>query len=167
MRLFHLRQTLSRLAAAGIALILLLTGCDRRPAKTPDTSETSGTSVTSGTSATATAATAPAPTNPPGFRFTRDNFPTLNGSSSTRPMAEGMAMALLGEAQEQVQDLLTFSRTTQSYRELMNGNADLLLAAEPAETIWDEKKKKNFDWQMDILAYDGLVFIVNKDNPVD
>ena len=167
MRLFHLRQTLSRLAAAGVALILLLTGCDRRPAKTPDTSETSGTSVTSGTSATATATTAPAPTSLPGFRFTRDNFPTLNGSSSTRPMAEGLAMALLGEAQEQVQDLLTFSRTTQSYRELMNGNADLLLAAEPAETIWDEKKKKNFDWQMDILAYDGLVFIVNKDNPVD
>ena len=147
------KRALSLLAAAA-ALLLLLPGCDKTPADTSDTS-VAETPTTSATKADT------------GFQFTRQNLPRMNGSSSTKPMAEGVAMVLLGETKEQVQDLLSFSRTTQSYRELMEGNADLLLAAEPAETIWTEKKKNNYDWQMDILAYDGLVFIVNKDNPVD
>lgn len=57
-----------RLCLPALALILMLaalSGCDRRPAKTPDTSETSGTTVTSATDATTAAATAP--TLPPGF----------------------------------------------------------------------------------------------------
>ena len=64
-------------------------------------------------------------------------------------------------------DLFTFSKTTQSYRELMWGNADLLIAAEPAEVIWQEKAQQGFQWEMSPFAVDGLVFVVNADNPVD
>ena len=74
---------------------------------------------------------------------------------------------LLGESREEVSDLIQFSKTTQSYRELMNGSADLLIAAEPAETIWEEKETQNFDWEMAPFAVDALVFVVNADNPVD
>lgn len=112
---------------------------------------------------------APAETEPAAeqFRFTRENFPRLNGSTSTVPLGTAVASVLLGEPREEVRDLIQFSKTTQSYRELMNGQADLLIAAEPAEVIWEEKSEAGFDWEMAPFAVDGLVFLVNVNNPVD
>ena len=101
------------------------------------------------------------------FVFTRENFPRLDGSTSTVPLGQAIASVLLGKSREDVSDLVQFSKTTQSYRNLMNGSADLLIAAEPAETIWEEKEAQGFDWEMAPFAVDGLVFLVNADNPVD
>ncbi len=101
------------------------------------------------------------------FRFTRENFPVMNGSTSTVPLAEGIASVLLGESREDVADLVNFSRTTMSYRSLMYGESDILIAAEPADAIWDEKEKRDFEWEMEPFAVDGLVFITNANNPVD
>ena len=113
-------------------------------------------------------APAPAPEPQPNqFVFTRENFPRLNGSTSTVPLGQAIASVLLGESREDVSDLTQFSKTTQSYRDLMWGNADLLIAAEPAEVIWQEKAEQNFDWNMEPFAVDALVFVVNADNPVD
>ena len=109
----------------------------------------------------------PQESQPGQFVFTRENFPRLDGSTSTVPLGQAIASVLLGESREDVSDLVQFSKTTQSYRNLMNGSADLLIAAEPAETIWEEKEAQGFDWEMAPFAVDGLVFLVNADNPVD
>lgn len=101
------------------------------------------------------------------FVFTRENFPRMDGSTSTVPLGEAIASVLLGETREEVSDLIQFNKTTQSYRNLMNGEADLLIAAEPAETIWTEKAEMSFEWDMEPFAIDGLVFIVNEANPVN
>ena len=53
------------------------------------------------------------------------------------------------------------------YIRTMSGNVDLLIAAEPAEVIWQEKEEQKFQWQMEPFAIDALVFVVNADNPVD
>lgn len=114
------------------------------------------------------APTEPAPEpQPEQFVFTRENFPRLNGSTSTVPLGQAIASVLLGESRDEVSDLIQFSKTTQSYRELMWGGADLLIAAEPAEVIWQEKEAEQFEWEMEPFAVDALVFIVNADNPVD
>lgn len=99
--------------------------------------------------------------------FTRENFPRLDGSASTVPLAQALVAVLLSEDLGQLEDLVKFSRTTQSYRNLMMGNADLLLAAEPADSIWTEKKQSQFEWIMEPFAIDGLIFVVNSENPVD
>ncbi len=101
------------------------------------------------------------------FVFTRENFPTLNGSTSCVPLAQAMASVLLGETREQVSDLISFSKTTASYRALMAGDADLLIAAEPAQSILEEKETAGFDWKMEPFATDALVFVISADNPVD
>ncbi|MBR5708859.1 MAG: substrate-binding domain-containing protein, partial [Oscillospiraceae bacterium] len=107
-----------------------------------------------------------APT-PEQFRFTRENFPRLNGSTAMVPLGQAIASVMLGETREEVADLTNFSRTTQSYRELMNGQADLLISGAPPQGIYDAKEEMGFEWELSLFAVDGLVFVVNESNPVD
>lgn len=101
------------------------------------------------------------------FIFTRENFPRLNGSTAMVPLGQAIASVLLGETREEVADLTNFSRTTQSYRQLMNGYADLLISGAPPESIYKEKDELCFEWEISTFAVDGLVFIVNENNPVN
>lgn len=100
------------------------------------------------------------------FVFTRDNLPRLDGSTSTAPLARAMCAVLLGEDLDQVAELVNFSRTTQSFRNLMAGMADLVLAAEPAPEVLAELEGEG-RWLLTPFATDALVFVVNRDNPVD
>jgi len=101
------------------------------------------------------------------FRFTRENFPRLNGSTSTVPLAEAVCSILLGESREEVGDLIHFSKTTQAYRELLYGHADLLIIGEANADILAEKEAKGFEWLKTPFATDAFVFVVNEKNPVD
>ena len=105
-------------SGAALALILVLTLAACGP-KAPDGSSASIPDASASQSV---------PEGEP-FVFTRDNLPRLDGSTSTAPLARAMCAVLLGEDQDKVADLIQFSRTTQSYRNLMAGDADLLLAA--------------------------------------
>ncbi len=99
--------------------------------------------------------------------FTRENFPRLDGSTATAPLGRAIAAVLLGESEDEVSDLIDFSRTTESYRELMRGNRDLVIAAEPNEAVFDEMKDAGFELKMEPFAMDALVFMVNAGNPVE
>lgn len=99
--------------------------------------------------------------------FTRENFPRLDGSTATAPLGRAIAAVLLGESEDEVSDLIDFSRTTGSYRELMRGNRDLVIAAEPNEAVFDEMKEAGFEIEMEPFAMDALVFMVNAGNPVE
>ena len=99
--------------------------------------------------------------------FTRDNFPRLDGSTSTAPLGRALAAALLGETEEEVSDLISFSRTTNSFRALMAGEADLLIVGEPNASVYSEMEEAGFEASIDTFATDGLIFVVNEDNPVD
>lgn len=142
---------------APLLALLLLAGCGQTPPAAAPVFPPDETTVTE----------TPAGPQEGQFIFTRENFPRLNGSTSTVPLGQAIASVLLGESREEVSDLIQFSKTTQSYRELMHGMADLLIAAEPAEIIWQEKESMGFEWEMEPFAVDGLVFLVNADNPVD
>ncbi len=115
---------------------------------------------------TPTPAPAPEPTEKP-FVFTRANFPRLNGSTSTVPLAEAVCSALLGESREDVGDLIHFSKTTRAYRELLGGYADLLIIGEANADILAEKEAKGFEWLKTPFATDAFVFVVNEANPVE
>ncbi|MGI6028040.1 MAG: PstS family phosphate ABC transporter substrate-binding protein [Candidatus Heteroscillospira sp.] len=101
------------------------------------------------------------------FKFTRENFPRLDGSTSMVPMAKAVASVLLGEDTDSVSDLVSFNRTSQSFRNLMYGGCDLLIVAEPSQNVLDELAEQNFEYDMAHISTDALVFVVNADNPVD
>ena len=149
-----------------LALLLLLTACGGPTA--PEVSETEPSE----------AETAPKPESDPSpafqpeeeavpFTFTRENFPRLDGSTSTVPLAEAVCAVLLGESRESVADLVQFSKTSQSYRQLLSGSCDLLIVGEPSPEVLEEKESMGFEWIQTPFADDAFVFVVNVDNPVD
>lgn len=101
------------------------------------------------------------------FVFTRDNFPTLDGSTSMVPLGEAIASVLLGESRESVVDLIQFNRTTQSFRNLMYGSCDILIVGEPKADVFDEMQEEGFEYEIETIAMDALIFVVNEGNPVD
>jgi len=141
-----------------IAIILLLTACNNKTASPPD-------------GAAPTQQTSEQQIQPPAvreeFTFTRENFPRMDGSTSTAPLAQAAATVLLGEPREAVTDLVDFSRTTQSFRNLANGLCDILIVSEPAPEVLGELRAMDFDIEIAPVALDALVFVVNSDNPVN
>ena len=111
--------------AAALALAVALTACSPKAAPGGSTSSAPASSSSE------------AP-----FVFTRENLPRLDGSTSTVPLATAMCAVLLGEEPEQVSDLVSFSRTTQSYRNLMAGERDLVLAAEPEGEVLEQLQEE-------------------------
>ena len=101
------------------------------------------------------------------FVFTRENFPRMDGSTSTAPLAQAAACVLLGEPREDVAELTVFNRTTQSFRNLANGLCDILIVSEPAPEVFEELAAQGFRYEMAAIATDALVFVVNASNPVD
>ena len=101
------------------------------------------------------------------FRFTRENFPILDGSTSLVPLGQGIASVLLGESREEVSGLINFNRTTQSFRNLREGQCDIVIAAEPKTEVFDEMAHAAFPYLMETIAKEALVFVVNADNPVN
>lgn len=162
----HIRKVLP----AALAAALLLTACGpKAPAGSTSgsgvQSEPAESSNSVGSSVGSSAASS-SEASAGAFVFTRETMPRLDGSTSTAPLARAMCAVLLGEDQDQVSDLVHFSRTTQSYWNLMNGEADLLLAAEPTPEVMEELARQGC-WELTPFATDALVFVVNQDNPVD
>lgn len=101
------------------------------------------------------------------FVFNRENFPRMDGSTSMVPLGEAVASVLLGESRESVSDLVVFNRTTNSFRNLMYDSADILIVGEPNSVVFDEMEEQGFEVEMEAIATDALIFVVNADNPVD
>jgi phosphate transport system substrate-binding protein len=147
-----MKKRCSILLALGLALSL--TACGQSVSESPSPADSPSEE--------------PSPTTVVGeIEFTRDNMPRLDGSTSTAPLGRAIASVLLGESEDEVADLIQFSRTTASFRALMAGETDLLIVSEPNADVYDEMAEAGFETSMDAFATDGLVFVVNADNPVD
>ena len=169
---------MKRLLCICLALLLAasLAGCVKTPSEPEPTQAPADTQslnteppVTDQAPATEPPATEPPATEPPAtedpeaFRFPRENFPRLDGSTACLPMAEAVCSVLLGEDRDAVQDLIRFNRTTQSFRNLMDGTCDLL----PNAAVFAEMEERGFACDMEQLGRDALIFVVNENNPVE
>lgn len=141
-----------------VIVLMLITGCENT--MEPDASN----AIESVVSNTAE----PDTSNAGGlFKFTEENYPRVDGSTSMVPLAEAVASVLLGKNRDECAEYAEFNRTTTSFKNLMNGDCDILIVGEPAAEIYDMREERGFEWDISTIANDGLIFVVNEDNPVD
>ena len=100
------------------------------------------------------------------FTFSSESFPRIDGSPATIPLAQAAASVLLGESREMFADKTVFTRTSQAFRNLANGLADILIVSEPTPGVLNELSSQGFVLEMTPIAVDALVFVVNASNPV-
>lgn len=108
----------------------------------------------------------PGPDDSDYFKFTRENFPVIDGSTSMVPLAQAVASVLLGESREDVSELMSFNRTTTAFRLLYGGQCDILIVGEPNVSVYEEMGQAGFKYEQATIAHDALIFVVNEDNPV-
>lgn len=97
--------------------------------------------------------------------FTLTNYPRIDGSTATLPLAEAFKADFTGTNINDVE--IEHSKTHNAYENLINGNADLILVTYPSE---DEKKlaeQQGIELEIVPIVKEAFVFFVNKNNPVE
>lgn len=177
------RVSAALIAASLSSAMLMSTSC--RKANQTESSSTTSATTTEATTTEATTTEAPTTTteatttteettteatttkNENLFEFTEANYPKLDGSTSTKPMAAAITSVLLGISREEAESKLEFHKTTQSFTYLMSGEADMLICAQPADSIFEMMKEQDFEYEMQPFATEALVFVVNNSNPIE
>ncbi len=160
-----MKKTLSFILALALALSLAACGTGEVPAGSSAPSVPPATVPGEPTRPGEPTQPAEPPITAP--HFTREEFPRLDGSTSTAPLAVAMAALMLGESEEDVKSLISFNRTTNSYYNLLYGSADLLIVSEGNEEVYAERERMGFEWEQTPFATDAFVFVVNEANPVE
>ena len=98
--------------------------------------------------------------------ITLEDYPVVDGSTATIPLAIGLIHKISGCTSVQAEESIAFNTTDSSYYAMADGLSDLLLVYEPSQPTIDALDVFN-TMDMRAIGLDALVFIVNEDNPVN
>ena len=102
------------------------------------------------------------------FVFTYDNYPRMGGSLANLPLGEAVTATVLGITRDEADALIAFAgSTTDNYKAIIDGDFDILLAYEPSEEAKQYITDSGKELEMTPIGTDALVFICNKENPVN
>ena len=94
-----------------------------------------------------------------------EEYPVVDGSTATLPLAVTLRAAITGEDAEELKLTTEHSKTIVSFSNLVYGTCDLLLVYSPSAEV---RGMEGFnDLELKPIGKDALVFFTNKDNPVD
>ena len=97
--------------------------------------------------------------------FSNENYPKIDGSTATLPLAEAFKANFTGTDISEVD--VKHSKTHNAYVNLINGNADLILVTYPSEDEQKLAKDNNVELEIVPIVKEAFVFFVNKDNPIE
>lgn len=170
-----------------LALVLtlgILSGCKQEPAPTeppttlpteptqtqtqPTTVVTAPTNPTDTTPTvptdTPTQPTEPVPTVDPLVEALRENFPTIDGSTSLIPLEAGVRAAIFGKTIEEATMDVAHTTTWGSYYNLTGGHVDMIFSCPLSQ---EQISTSPIPLEMTPVAMEGFVFVVNAKNPVN
>lgn len=102
------------------------------------------------------------------YEFTVDNYPKMGGSLANLPLGEAVTSTVLGIDREEASEMISFEgSTTDNYRQLVDGDFDIILAYEMSEEAKAYCEEKNVELEYDVIGVDALVFIAGKENSVE
>lgn len=97
--------------------------------------------------------------------FSLENYPKIDGSTVTLPLAEAFKANFTGTDIKDVN--ISHSKTHNAYVNLINGDTDLILVTAPSEDEKKLAKEKGVEFEIVPIVKDAFVFFVNTDNPVE
>ncbi len=96
--------------------------------------------------------------------FSVENYPKIDGSIATLPLAEAFKANFTGE---NINDInVTYSENHEAYVNLIKGDADLILVTAPTEEEEKLAKEKDIELEAIPIAKEAFVFFTNTENPV-
>ncbi len=165
-----------------LALALLLAGCTGPVNGTTTTAAATTASVTESSTASPTTvatvspsastaasatASAAAPTVASSFHLSVEDYPVVDGSTATLPLAIAVRAAVTGETAGQSEEATRFSTTGPAWLALQQGTADILVVYEASQTIQDQLAGEYDKFIKTPIGLDALVFLANEGNPVE
>ena len=136
-------------------------------APTPASTPTPTATITPTPTATEEVSDKPANTTPVAkFKFTKENFPKIDGSTANIPMAESMLKKILNMTNKEIKasKMTEFATTPYAYDNLINKVSDLLLVYEADDYTKQMIVESGVELEYYPIGKDALVFIVNAKN---
>lgn len=99
--------------------------------------------------------------------FTKENYPRVDASLAIHPLVDSIAANFLGVPAEDLDYEYTKTRTSDVYKNLVDGKADVIFVAEPSQADYDYAKQKGVELDVIPVTSSAFVFIVNTANKVD
>lgn len=97
--------------------------------------------------------------------FSEENYPKIDGSTATLPLAEAFKAEFTGTNINDVE--VEHSKTHNAYVNLINGNTDLILVTYPSEDEQKLAKDQGIELEVVPIVKEAFVFFVNQNNPVE
>lgn len=99
--------------------------------------------------------------------FTEDTFPKIDGSTALYPLSVEFAKETIGINTDEAEKMIHHNKTHESYVNLINKKADIILASEPSDEELQMAADNGVELEMHPFAKDAFVFMVNKNNPIE
>lgn len=99
--------------------------------------------------------------------FTLKEYPKVDASLAIHPLVDSIAADFLGMKESELNFTYTTTRSSEVYRNLIDGKADVIFAAEISEEDKEYAKQQGVELTILPTTSSAFVFIVNTDNPVD
>ena len=99
--------------------------------------------------------------------FTLQNYPKVDASLAIHPLVDSIASDFLGIAESELNFDYTKTRTSEVYRNLIDGKVDVIFAAEISKEDEEYAKQKGVELDIIPATSSAFVFIVNTENPVN
>ena len=96
----------------------------------------------------------------------KKEYPRVDGSTANMPMMSQIRSSYLGESLTEAENNTEVTTTDYAWRNLLDGNADLLLVYEPSYETKNIIDNSNVKLKITPIGVDALVFIVNQKNKV-
>ena len=148
------------------AVAALLAGCVGPAVTSPTASPAGPTTAVSPTSAAPSQASTDASTPPSQPLLTAAELPRIDGSTANIPLISLTIQRLTGMSATDADNTVDTHGTPTAYRNLVGGEADLLLVYEADQSVLKEIKDSGIELEYHPIGRDALVFFTNSSNPV-
>lgn len=102
-----------------------------------------------------------------GELFTLENYPRVDASLAIHPLVDSIASNFLNIPEEDLEFEYTKTRTSDVYKNLVDGKVDVIFVAEPSQDDYDYAEEKGVELNVIPVTSSAFVFIVNTANKVD